>query len=35
MSFKADFQIFLHLEDFINIDLPSQGLFRLRASVYQ
>lgn len=35
MSFKADFQLTLHIHDFFNLDLPSQGLFRLRASVYQ
>ena len=35
MSFKADFEIILHLRDFLNVDLPSQGLFRLRASIFQ
>ena len=35
MSFKAEFQIILQIHDFVNVDLPSQGLFRLRASIYQ
>lgn len=35
MSFKAVFEVFLHVHDFANVDLPCQGVFRLRASLYQ
>ena len=35
MSFKAVFEFFLQVHEFVNVDLPSQGIFRLRASLYQ
>ena len=34
MSFKAVFDIALHLEKFRNIDLYQQGMFRLKFSIF-
>lgn len=35
MSYKAVLELFLQIHDFRNIDLPSQGEFKLRVSFYQ
>lgn len=35
MSFKAVFEVFLQIHQFWNVDLPCQGIFKLRASLYQ
>lgn len=35
MSFKAVIELFLQVHDFVNIDLPTQGIFRLRVSAYE
>lgn len=35
MSFKATLDFIAHIHNFVNIDLPSQGVFRIRTSIYQ